>query len=88
VRFPEGAHPQAGWNCIPFGSLGDEGTPDDKGVYDSKRAGEPVNRPEGVFTDQEWALVARMVDNNPDNRPTAAELVQLMSEQQPVKVGE
>jgi hypothetical protein len=25
--------------------------------------------------------VARMVDNNPDNRPTAVELVQLMSEQ-------
>jgi hypothetical protein len=66
---------EAATGSLPFLEM------EDKEVYDSKRAGEPVNRPEGAFTDQEWALVARMVDNNPDNRPTAVELVQLMSEQ-------
>jgi hypothetical protein len=52
---------------------------DDKEVYDRKRAHELVERPDGAFSDEEWALVSRMVENDPERRPTAAELVQLMS---------
>lgn len=57
---------------LPFDSM------DDKDVFESKRRHDPVNRPLG-FSDGEWALVASMVDNDPDQRPTAAQLVLLMS---------
>jgi hypothetical protein len=61
---------------IPFGMLADED------VIDLKLRQVPVERPDGAFTDEEWALVSRMVHNDPTMRPTAEELVALMSSQE------
>lgn len=59
---------------IPFGLM------DDNDIIRSKLNSERIDRPDGALTDAEWALVASMIDNSPENRPPMAEVIKRMGE--------
>jgi serine/threonine protein kinase len=68
--------------CLCDAASGDVpyGLKDDDEIITSKLNSEPIERPDGAFTDDEWALVSRMIDNNPVNRPSLDEAIARMSE--------
>lgn len=58
---------------IPYGLLSDDE------VEEVKISGARVERPCDGFTDEEWELVSRMTAYDPDDRPSARELVKMMA---------
>lgn len=58
----------------PFGLM------DNDEIVISKLIAEPMERPDEGFTDDEWALVSSMSDNDPSKRPTLEQVIERMRE--------